>query len=242
MINKSKKKDAPTTSSRRCKPDHCIEYKFPKGFRLKRRKKINLIAAGNKQQQQQIDAKSSSSSIPSQQNLVSNRPQTPSMIPRLNTKLSISCNSLNGASDKSISNSTKPSKLPIRRPIKPSCSSMSLNNSNNISSKRDQVQNTAATASTTRSKCSCCACKTMTTTRRGDVEFFEVEEVSNWGSGILVLTKLINTKSVIKMVNYRYLKHIWVNNSSNTNHEKDQNLHNNTVVFDTDFPDDFNID
>lgn len=64
-------------------------------------------------------------------------------------------------------------------------------------------------------KCSCCACKTLTT-RKGDIEFFEVEEIANWGSGILVLTKLVNTKNVTKMVNYRYLKHIWVNHD----HEK----------------------
>jgi len=66
------------------------------------------------------------------------------------------------------------------------------------------------------------------TTRKGDIEFFEIEEISNWGSGILVLTKLINTKNVTKMVNYRYLKHIWVNN-----HEKKLQ-----TVVDNEFPDD----
>lgn len=71
------------------------------------------------------------------------------------------------------------------------------------------------------------------TTRKGDVEFFEIDEISNWGSGILVLTKLINAKNVIKMVNYRYLKHIWVNNHEKKMHHT---VHESTGY--TDFPDD----
>lgn len=202
-------KDAPTKSSRRSKPDFTIEYKFPKGFRLKRRKKINLIAAG----------KQTSDSLHNQ-NL--NSFFEPTSEAKLSHKLSLSCNSLNGVE----SDSLRTSAVKMRRlaPIKSACSSLSLNRPQTqvISSEKRKEEN----KSTSKAKCSCCACKTMTT-RKGDIEFFEVEEIANWGSGILVLTKLINTKNVIKMVNYRYLKHIWVNDQ-----EKKQHLTVNTEFVD----------
>lgn len=183
-------KDSPSKSSR---PDVIIEYKFPKGFRLKRRKKINLIAAG----------KPKSSTI---QKSIHSIP-TSTFDAKLSQKFSASCNSLslNATEPESSKKITK-----LRpTPIKSACSSLSLN----------RPQSQLVEKPTSKVNCSCCACKTMTT-RKGDIEFFEVEEIANWGSGILVLTKLINTKNVTKMVNYRYLKHIWVND-----HEKASSSH-----------------
>ncbi len=49
--------------------------------------------------------------------------------------------------------------------------------------------------------------------RQGDIDIFEVKEVANWGTGLLVVTKFINSKNITKLVNYKCLKHIWVNDS-----------------------------
>lgn len=70
--------------------------------------------------------------------------------------------------------------------------------------------------SITMNKCACCSCK-MLTTRQGDIDIFEVKEVPNWGTGLLVVTKFINNKNITKLVNYKCLKHIWVNDSINKN-------------------------
>lgn len=59
-------------------------------------------------------------------------------------------------------------------------------------------------------KCACCACKLMVK-RSGDVDIMEVEQVANWGCGLLTVTKLISNKNVIKMANFKFLKQIWVN-------------------------------
>ncbi|CAF0830918.1 unnamed protein product [Brachionus calyciflorus] len=64
----------------------------------------------------------------------------------------------------------------------------------------------------TQLKCACCACKLMVR-RSGDTDIMEVGEVSNWGSGLLTVTKLINNKNHVKMANFKFLKQIWVNDN-----------------------------
>ena len=122
-----------------------VQYKFPKNFKLKRRKKINLIASGG------------------------NSSGTP--LAKTDSKSSLSCNSLN--------------------------SSLAIV--------------TGGSSQITKSKCACCACKIMLTQKKGDVDSLEIKEVSNWGSGLLVITKFINSKNSAKLIDYKFLKHIWVN-------------------------------
>lgn len=204
------------TTTTKLTSDLVVEYKFPKGFKLKRRKKINLIAAGKVANLGNNNNNNTVKSISAQNSSKLN-----------NSKFSISCNSLNGDANVSKEAFKRP-------PIKPSYSSLSLNppfitssnsvysppppsiatNGNISSSSSSNEMGNKKVAAEKSTKCACCACKTMVT-RKGDVEFFEVKEISNWGSGILVMTRLINNKNVTKMVNYKYLKHIWVNN-----HEK----------------------
>lgn len=142
-----------------------IEYTFPKGFKLKRRKRISLIAAGTKHKVEVNQALFKSKSL-------------------------LDCNVINTSRKKSTS-------------INPSISSSSLTHlPESTNPKLTQI------------KCACCSCK-MLIKRNGNTDFIEVNEVNNWGSGLLVVTKLVNSKNIIKLANYKFLKHIWLNN-----HEK----------------------
>ena len=137
---------------------------------MKRRKKVNLIAAGDK--------------------------ETATPPANINSQSSFSCNSLN--------------ELTVKKKLsKKYLSNTSLAN-----------PNTATNTSITLNKCACCSCK-MLTTRQGDIDVFEVKEVANWGTGLLVVTKFINSKNITKLVNYKCLKHIWVNNSSVKSNQAD---------------------
>ncbi len=144
-----------------------IEFKFPKGFRLKRRKKINLIAAGNSYETKM--------------------------------KPTMSCTSLNN-SDKNNNNLKK--KLKSKKSLM--TSSHSLANLNGI----------IMTPTITQTKCACCACKLLTTRKGGD-DVFEAKEINTWGSGLLVVTKFINSKNIVKLVNFKIIKHIWMNSEKN---------------------------
>jgi hypothetical protein len=121
-----------------------IEYKFPKGFRLKRRNKINLIASGE-----------SMSFLVNMKNL----------------------NQLD--SNKCVQFISKFANQP------------------------NYCMN--------KSKCSCSSCQ-MFLKLEANLELVEIKEVSNWGFGVLVLTKFINNKNTVKLVDYKFLKDIWVNN------------------------------
>lgn len=78
--------------------------------------------------------------------------------------------------------------------LKPSVSSTSLNGSPVI-------------AKITQMKCACCACKMMIK-RKGDTDCIELNHVCSWGTGLLVVTKLVNSKNVIKLANYKFLKQV----------------------------------
>ncbi len=165
-----------------------IEFKFPKGFKLKRRKKVNLIAAA---------AKKDSSNNALAQNVTTN----------INSQNSFSCNSLNELGSK-------------KKFMKKSLSNSSLVANNMTTANTANTNNTSITLN----KCACCSCK-MLTTRQGDIDVFEAKEVANWGTGLLVVTKFINSKNITKLINYKCLKHIWVNNNynkSNLKNESDQ--------------------
>lgn len=193
--------------------DFVVEYKFPKAFKLKRRKKVNLIAAGSNFGS---NVKIATTSTIQTHSEVAKVYDGKKLIVDLNSStikshISYSCYSLNSETDY------------IKKFNQFSISSNSLKTTSNIQQSESslQVQQAAknqpanvknvAKETMKLTKCGCCACKTMVT-RIGDVEFFEVKEISNWGSGILVITKLINNKNVKKLVNYKYLKHIWINN------------------------------
>ena len=145
-------------------PDDVVEFTFPKGFRLKRRKKINLVAAGSEYY----------------------RP-----------KSSLSCYSLND--------------IQTDKDIKKSYSSSSLTNNASNNNINTLTKNNSILPRTNL-KCACCACKTLAT-RKGsnDLDVYEVKEISNWGTGILVVTKFTNSKNVTKLINYKCLKQIWLN-------------------------------
>lgn len=158
-----------------------IEFKFPKGFRLKRRKKINLIAAGKLYETDSNKLKS----------------------PR-----AVSCNSLN---------ETPPTALGNKFNKKKKLNKKTTFDSNGSLSNLSKIP--VATPTITQTKCACCACKMLTTRKGGeDMDIFEAKEINSWGSGLMVVTKFINNKNIIKLVNYKCLKHIWVNNT-NTNIE-----------------------
>ena len=136
-----------------------IEFKFPKGFRMKRRKKINLIAAAKLQ-------------------------------PKL--KSTISCNSLNETSKKIKGKNSK------------------------IGSMMSLDMGAVAVPTITQTKCACCACKMLTTRKGGgDMDIFEAKEINSWGTGLLIVTKFINSKNIVKLINFKLLKHIWINNNNN---------------------------
>ena len=137
-----------------------IQYKFPRNFKLKRRKKISLVASGVK---------------------------------GVKTKSLLSCNSLSDMNGKTVA-SGKRSTL--------TGSSSSLAGVANYTTGLSQI---------TKSKCACCACKIMLTQKKGDVDSLEIKEVSSWGSGLLVVTKFINSKNVAKLIDYKFVQHIWVN-------------------------------
>lgn len=115
-------------------PNKTIDYKFPKYFKLKRRKKVNFVCSSGL--------------------------------------------------DLDIDDDT--------------CSSLSLNSLPKL----------------TQLKCACCACKLMIK-RNGDTDIMEVKDVHNWGTGSLTVTKLIDTKNVIKMANFKFLKQIWIDEKNN---------------------------
>lgn len=154
------------------------------GFKLKRRKKVNLIAAGGNKLDSGKTSKMNSM-----------------------TNISSSCNSLN-----EVGNSTPQkagSKSTLNKRLNASNGSLANNVKNNIF------------PSITMNKCACCSCKLLTT-RQGDVDIFEVKDVPTWGTGLLVVTKFINSKNVTKLVNYKCLKHIWVNNNVTKENSSEQ--------------------
>ena len=153
-------------------------YFLKKGFKLKRRKKVNLIASGFR---------------------------TTTSIQKIDNSNSFSCNSLNEV--------TSPTKKQSK--LNRYSSNTNLSPSQNVTS-------------ITMNKCACCSCKLLTT-RQGDIDIFEVKEVANWGTGLLVVTKFINNKNITKLVNYKCLKHIWVNDSVNKNKDA-SNLVGNTIL------------
>jgi hypothetical protein len=112
------------------------------------------------------------------------------------------CNSVNGLNQNDSSSQTSLNKSTPKKVV--SMSEMSNSSSSSSSIKSQQI---------VRSKCACCACKKMFVTRRGDMEILEVDQVASWGSGLLVVTKLINKKNVTKLISYKYIKNIWVNDS-----------------------------
>jgi hypothetical protein len=138
-----------------------IEFKFPKGFRLKRRTKLNLLANSSAKK----DKNPSTFSPPSLCNQIKN---------------------------------------------KSSYKSASFTNLNNTIAE--------ATTTTSRSsiKCTCCSCM-LTTNREGtETESLNISDVNNWGTGLLVVTKFINNKNLTKFVNYKCIKHIWLNTQKET--------------------------
>lgn len=155
-----------------------IEYKFPKNFKLKRRKKINLIAAGGGRESSSKLAKLSRGS--------------------LSKCSSFSCTDL----------SRNPEPSPPNNQMTPASSTLSLVSDGGSST----TSMSSVKSKLIASKCACCSCK-MLVKRKGDVEFFELDEIPSWGSGILVITKLVNNKNAVKLVNFKFLKHIWVNNT-----------------------------
>ncbi len=170
-----------------------IQYTFPKNFKLKRRKKINLLAAGGKKKTPSscsslLDL--SSFSNESSGYFSSNLATSSSLCS------SLSCNNLSELKVEKSENGTN---------LAPALSTLSLMSTNSTSTVSSVKSCMIA------SKCACCSCK-MLIKRKGDVEFFEIGEVATWGSGILVITKMINNKGVVKLVNFKFLKHIWVNN------------------------------
>lgn len=122
-------------------PNKIIEYKLPKLFKLKRRKKVNFVCSKN----------------------------------------------LDEDDDKN------------------SCSSLTLNSLPKL----------------TQLKCACCACK-LVVKRNGDTDILEVSDIENWGTGSLIVTKLIDKKNALKMANFKFLKKIWIN--ENIFHQNNQLL------------------
>ena len=162
-----------------------IEFKFPSNFKLKRRKKINLIAAGPKNSTIDFSLFNDESAY-----FVKKSTLTSTSL------CSLSCNNLSDLNSRYERNklSSASSTLSLASSGASSTTSMSSVKSKLIAS-----------------KCACCSCK-MLVKRKGDVEFFEIGEIPTWGSGILVITKLVNNKGLVKLINFKFLKHIWVNN------------------------------
>jgi hypothetical protein len=183
-----------------------IQYTFPKNFKLKRRKKINLLASGQRQQQQSLKVAASSSfldlsSFSNESSGYFSSSKRSSNLAASSLCSSFSCNNLTDmkAGGEAANNI-------VVNHMTQATSTMSL-----ISTTSSTVSTASVKSRMIASKCACCSCK-MLVKRKGDVEFFEIGEVSTWGSGILVITKLINNKGVVKLVNFKFLKHIWVNN------------------------------
>jgi hypothetical protein len=149
-----------------------------KGFKLKRRKKVNLIAAGS------ADKLDSTTNISGQN--------------------SFSCNSLNETTTGELTPNKKAVKL----------TTAATGGLNNKFASNGSLSNNVKNIfpSITMNKCACCSCKLLTT-RQGDVDIFEAKDIASWGTGLLVVTKFINSKNITKLVNYKCLKHIWVNNN-----------------------------
>ena len=166
-------------------PAEVIQYKFPKGFKLKRRKKVNLIAAGA----------NLSESISNINDISLNSKKG------IKTKSSFSCNSLNELNNRNLKSAFSMASL-VQHANSPAPNA----------NKQNLTRSTSNSLSITKAKCACCSCKMMTTTRKGDVEILEVHEVNNWGSDLLVKTLFINNKNITKLINFKILKHIWVNN------------------------------
>jgi hypothetical protein len=177
LINKSKVN---------IEPAEVIQFKFPKGFKLKRRKKVNLIAAGANLSESTSNINDISLNVNSKKGIKS--------------KSSFSCNSLNELNNRNLKSAFSMASL-VQHANSPAANT----------NKQKLTRSTSNSLSITKAKCACCSCK-MTTTRKGDVEILEVREVSSWGSDLLVKTLFINNKNVTKLINFKILKHIWVNN------------------------------
>jgi len=47
--------------------------------------------------------------------------------------------------------------------------------------------------------------------RSAEIDVHFVRELKDWGCGLQIITKLVNQKNIIKLVNYKCFKNIWIN-------------------------------
>ena len=227
-----------------------VQFKFPKGFRLKRRKKIILVAADALNKMRKTHPNSSpqpSTFTASVQPKASARRQTsttPVIKPKVLTHSKTSSSLSAGTNtQKTKIDSPTTSSMKDKPKFKQSSSMLSLSSSaaasNRVKSQTITQSSPSSTVVSSQSisqpsrhsppktsiaasllepasiKCSCCACtaQRVNLTRNGDTEILEVKEVPNWGKGLMVVTKFINNKNVVKFINYKCIKNMWLNTS-----------------------------